>query len=31
VPFLIAIRVIPLISIFETEELLHEEKEETHG
>jgi Ni/Fe-hydrogenase subunit HybB-like protein len=31
VPFLIAIRVIPLISIFETEELLHEEKEEEHG
>ena len=29
VPFLIAIRVIPMISIFETEELLHEEQEET--
>jgi molybdopterin-containing oxidoreductase family membrane subunit len=29
VPFLIAIRVIPLISIFETEELLHKEKQ--HG
>src|SRR4051794_5791363 len=31
VPFLIAIRVIPMISIFETEELLHEEQEEKHG
>jgi molybdopterin-containing oxidoreductase family membrane subunit len=32
VPFLIAIRLIPAISIFETKELLHEEKEEqAHG
>jgi molybdopterin-containing oxidoreductase family membrane subunit len=31
VPFLLAIRIIPMISIFETEELLHEEKEEKHG
>ena len=32
VPFLIAIRLIPMISIFESKELLHEEqKEEQHG
>lgn len=31
VPFLIAIRLIPMISIFETKELLHEEKEKQHG
>lgn len=31
VPFLIAIRVIPLISVFETKELLHEEQEAQHG
>ena len=30
VPFLIAVRVIPLISIFETKELLQQEKEEKH-
>jgi molybdopterin-containing oxidoreductase family membrane subunit len=28
VPFLIAIRVLPVISIFETKELLHEERED---
>jgi molybdopterin-containing oxidoreductase family membrane subunit len=31
VPFLLAIRFIPMISIFETKELLHEEQEERHG
>jgi hypothetical protein len=33
VPFLLAIRFIPMISIFETKELLHEEQEEDgrHG
>jgi molybdopterin-containing oxidoreductase family membrane subunit len=31
VPFLLAIRFIPMISIFETNELLHEEKEQAHG
>ena len=32
VPFLIAIRLVPMISIFESKELLHEEqKEEQHG
>jgi molybdopterin-containing oxidoreductase family membrane subunit len=31
VPFLLAIRFIPMISIFETEELLHEEEEKAHG
>ena len=31
VPFLIAVRFIPMISIFETKKLLHEEKEQQHG
>jgi Ni/Fe-hydrogenase subunit HybB-like protein len=31
VPFLLAVRFIPMISIFETEELLHEEQEGLHG
>jgi molybdopterin-containing oxidoreductase family membrane subunit len=31
VPFLLLIRLLPVISIFETKELLHEEKEAAHG
>lgn len=30
-PFLLIIRLLPVISIFETKELLHEEKESAHG
>jgi hypothetical protein len=31
VPFLLIIRVFPVISIFETKEVLHEEQEAEHG
>ncbi len=31
VPFLLVIRIFPVISIFETKEVLHREQEEAHG